>query len=49
VEFFDPCDTRSVDDAWDRLYLQKIPVSRPDLAASCSWDTFAEGLLALVA
>lgn len=49
VEFFDPCDPKSVDDAWDRLSPQSLPIARPDLAASCSWDTFTEGLLALVA
>jgi glycosyltransferase involved in cell wall biosynthesis len=49
VEFFDPCDSGSVDEAWDRLYLQNLPISRPDLADSCSWDTFTDGLLAVVA
>lgn len=49
VEFFDPCDSSSVDEAWDRLYLQNLPISRPDLAVACSWDTFTDGLLAVVA
>jgi hypothetical protein len=49
VHFVDPCDPDSFDLAWQSCRECTVPVERPDLRLSCTWDRFAARMSLLAA
>jgi hypothetical protein len=49
VHFVDPCDPDSFDLAWHSCRECTVPVERPDLRLSCTWDRFAARMSLLAA
>jgi hypothetical protein len=49
VHFVDPCDPDSFDLAWQSCREFTVPVERPDLRLSCTWDRFAARMSLLAA